>query len=83
MLDYADMEPGQRDRFIGVIRDEVRRHERSASTRTLAQQADALKARWPLEDMLGVDLVARRAAAIVAKSGVPVQAEAMATEACG
>jgi DNA polymerase-3 subunit epsilon len=56
MLDYPDLEPAMRERFLGVIRDE---------TTTLSQRigaldagsADQLKSRWPLEDMLGADLV--------------------------
>ena len=55
LLDYPDMETEQRDRFVGIIRDEVGVMERL--DRTVTEFADALKARWPLEDMLGVDLV--------------------------
>lgn len=45
-----------RERFLGVIRDETR----SLSQRIGALEAgsaDSLKTRWPLEDMLGADLV--------------------------
>jgi len=56
MLDYPDLDAAMRERFLGVIREE---------TRTLSQRigaleagsADSLKTRWPLEDMLGADLV--------------------------
>ncbi|MCB2018891.1 MAG: DNA polymerase III subunit epsilon [Hydrogenophaga sp.] len=56
MLDYPDLEPAMRERFLGVIRDE---------TGSLGQRigeletgsADSLRTRWPLEDMLGGDLV--------------------------
>lgn len=56
MLDYPDLEPAMRERFLGVIREETR----SLSQRIGALQAgsaDGLKTRWPLEDMLGADLV--------------------------
>jgi DNA polymerase-3 subunit epsilon len=56
MLDYPDLEPAMRERFHGVIRDEV-----GAMSRRIRELADdtaqGMKARWPLEDMLGADLV--------------------------
>jgi DNA polymerase III subunit epsilon len=56
MLDYPDIEPAMRERFLGVVREE---------TLALSQRIGALesgsaasvKSRWPLEDMLGADLV--------------------------
>ena len=56
LLDYPDMETEQRDRFVDIIRDEVGVMGRRLD-RAMTEFADALKARWPLEDMLGVDLV--------------------------
>ena len=56
MLDYPDVEAATRERFHGVIRDEVRSMSeriRGLSTHT----AQSTKTRWPLEDMLGADLV--------------------------
>jgi DNA polymerase-3 subunit epsilon len=56
MLDYPDLEPAMRERFLGVIREETR----SLSQRIGALEAgsaSSLKTRWPLEDMLGADLV--------------------------
>lgn len=56
MLDYPDIEAPMRERFMGVIRDETRSlSQRIASLE--AGTADSLKTRWPLEDMLGADLV--------------------------
>ncbi len=56
MLDYEDLDDALRDRFRGVIRDEVQamsqRLEHSAT-----EFADSLKARWQLEEMLGSDLI--------------------------
>ena len=55
-LDYPDVDGEMRDRLFGVIRDEVgamsqRMHALGAAT------AKSLKSRWPLEDMLGADVV--------------------------
>ncbi|BAL24037.1 exonuclease domain-containing protein [Azoarcus sp. KH32C] len=57
MLEYPDLQEELRERFRTVIRDEVR----AMSTRldeTANEFADSLKARWPLEEMLGADLIA-------------------------
>lgn len=57
MLDYPDLQDELRERFRKVIRDEVR----AMSTRlddTANEFADSLKARWPLEEILGADLIA-------------------------
>ena len=57
MLDLPDVDAAARERFHGVIRDEVR--AMSARIRELADHtAHTMKTRWPLEDMLGADLVA-------------------------
>jgi len=57
MLEYPDLDEPTRERFLGVIRDEARgmatRLNELASHSTQTQ-----KTRWPLEDMLGADLVA-------------------------
>ena len=56
MLDYPDLEPAMRERFLGVIREETA----SLSQRVSALEsgsASSLKTRWPLEEMLGADLV--------------------------
>jgi DNA polymerase-3 subunit epsilon len=56
LLDYPDMETEQRDRFVAIIREEVGVMGQRLD-RTVTEFADVLKARWPLEDMLGADLV--------------------------
>jgi len=56
MLDYPDLEPALRERFLAVVRDEVQglseRVQRSSSA-----AAEVFQSRWPLEDMLGTDLL--------------------------
>jgi DNA polymerase III subunit epsilon len=57
VLDYPDLDAATRERFLGVIRDEVR--AMSQRIRTVAEHSTQVqKTRWPLEDMLGADLVA-------------------------
>ena len=56
MLDYEDVDAETRERFHAVIRDEVRAMShriQGLASHTVQTQ----KTRWPLEDMLGADLV--------------------------
>jgi DNA polymerase-3 subunit epsilon len=60
LLDDPGLDPPTRERFLAVVRDEVgalAARIREAAT----ESADALKTRWPLEDMLGADLAAAAA----------------------
>jgi DNA polymerase III subunit epsilon len=77
LLDYPDMETEQRDRFVGIIRDEVGVMGRRLN-RTVTEFADALKARWPLEDMLGVDLVQAARRRVEQKLRIPTKTEEVA-----
>jgi DNA polymerase III subunit epsilon len=77
LLSYPDMETEQRDRFVGIIRDEVSVMGRQLD-RTVTEFADALKTRWPLEDMLGVDLVQAARRRIEQKLGIPTKTEEVA-----
>ena len=56
MLDYPDLDAPMRERFLGVLRDETRSLSRRIGELE-SGSADSLKTRWPLEDMLGTDLV--------------------------
>jgi DNA polymerase-3 subunit epsilon len=68
MLDYPDVDAATRDRFHGVMRDEVR--AMSGRIRELAGHTEhTLKTRWPLEEMLGADLVAAACRRIEAQHG--------------
>ena len=71
MLEFPDLDEALRARFSTVIRDEVQamsdRLDRSASEFTAL-----LKARWPLEDIAGADLVAAVQRRIVSTLGIPV-----------
>lgn len=76
MLDYPDLEATDRERFQAVVRDEVS----AMGARLAALAADAardLKTRWPLQDMLGADLVAAAARRIAAETGQEVATDAV------
>ena len=74
MLEYPDLEPELKDRFLKVIRDEVQamsgRLEETANA-----FADSLKTRWPLDDMHGADLIAAAQRRIEKKLGLPTKLE--------
>ncbi len=71
LLDDPALDGATRERFLGVIRDEV-----AAMSRRLNEAAEqglrSLKTRWPLEDMLGADLVAAAARRIETQLGARV-----------
>ncbi|GAB4216607.1 MAG: 3'-5' exonuclease [Rhodoferax sp.] len=74
MLAYPDLEDAMRERFLGVVRDEV--HSMSARLNDLTQKStQSLKARWPLEDMLGGDVLLACQRRIEARSGRSVTLE--------
>ena len=73
MLDYEDLDAPTRERFLAVIRDEVQ--AMSARIRDLASHTvQTQKTRWPLEDMLGADLVAAASRRIESLHGCAVAA---------
>jgi DNA polymerase-3 subunit epsilon len=73
MLDYPDLDPAMRERFLGVIRDETGAlSQRIAALE--AGSADSLKTRWPLEDMMGSDLVAAALKRIDGATSLPASA---------
>jgi DNA polymerase III subunit epsilon len=72
MLELPDVGPDMRNRFLGVVREEVRGMGQRIQT-LLHESADSLKTRWPVEDMLGSDLLQAAARRIEEAGGVPVQ----------
>jgi DNA polymerase-3 subunit epsilon len=73
MLAYPDLEPAMRERFMGVVREETA----SLSQRVAALESGSttsLKTRWPLEDMLGSDLVTAAARRIEVVTGLSATA---------
>ncbi len=60
MLDYPDLEAPVRERFLGVVREEVDVMSRRIKS-LLDDPTTPLTTRWPMEDMLGADLMAAAA----------------------
>ena len=77
LLDYPDMEAEQRDRFVGIIGDEVTAMGQRLD-RTANEFSDALKSRWPLEDMLGEDFIEAARRRIETKLGLPTKLDEVA-----
>jgi DNA polymerase III subunit epsilon len=74
MLDYPDLDVEERDRFQTIVRDEVF----AMSTRLAALAASTsqdLMTRWPLQEMLGADLLEAAAQRIEADTGMPVTSD--------
>ncbi len=57
MLDFPDLDAPTRERFMAVVRDEVRAMSRRVQD-LATHSAQTMKTRWPLEDMRGDDLLA-------------------------
>jgi DNA polymerase III subunit epsilon len=57
MLDFPDLDAPTRERFMAVVRDEVRAMSRRVQDVARAS-TQTMKTRWPLEDMRGDDLLA-------------------------
>ncbi|MBI5108092.1 MAG: 3'-5' exonuclease [Rhodocyclales bacterium] len=74
LYDYGDMSTEERQRFLAVVRDEAEgiamRVEAAARS-----YAAVLKARWPLEEMLGADLLTAARRRIGERCGIPVSLE--------
>lgn len=71
MLDYPDIEPALRERFLSVVREEVlTMGERIQAL--VNDTSNALNTRWPMEDMLGTDLMSAASARIEELCGIPV-----------
>jgi DNA polymerase-3 subunit epsilon len=76
LLDSPDIEPEMRSRFLGVISEETLRMSQRLEAATTGF-ADALKTRWPLEDVLGIDILAAAQRRIEDKVGLPIKTEEM------
>ncbi len=74
LLDYPDMEPELRERFLGVINDEVAKRSHTID-QIMGEFSDSMKARWPLEDVLGIDIIAAAQKRIDSKLKLPTKTE--------
>lgn len=74
MLAYPDLEADMRERFLAVVREEVQ--SMGGRITDMTQQAtQGLKARWPLEEMLGADVLLATQRRIEARNKRPVTLE--------
>ena len=74
LMDYPDMEAEIRERFVGIISDEVLRMSQRLD-QTMSEFADSLKTRWPLEDVLGIDIIAAAQRRIEEQLKLPTKTE--------
>ncbi|WP_291990102.1 exonuclease domain-containing protein [Candidatus Accumulibacter sp. ACC007] len=74
LMDYPDMEAAVRERFVGIVSDEVLRMSQRLD-QTMNEFADSLKTRWPLEDVLGIDIIAAAQRRIEEQLGLPSKTE--------
>jgi len=56
MLAYPDLDDAMRERFLGVVREELGSMSQRLKDMT-AREAQGLKARWPMEEILGADVL--------------------------
>ena len=69
VLDDPGLDEATRERFLAVVRDEAQAMARRVQEMA-ARSTQEVKTRWPLEDMLGADLVAAALRRIEAVCGV-------------
>jgi DNA polymerase-3 subunit epsilon len=76
LTEYPDCKPHERDRFIRVIREEVG-HLSGKLEQTTADYASSLKTRWPLEEMLGTDVIEALRRQIESRLALATKAESL------
>lgn len=74
MLDYEDLEPQMRERFLGVLRHEVAAMVERVDA-VARRSAKVLRTRWPLEDMRGSEFIEMAVRQMQARCAVPILAE--------
>ncbi|MCM2309139.1 MAG: exonuclease domain-containing protein [Sulfuritalea sp.] len=74
LLDSPEMEADYRERFTRVIADEAAAMSARLEA-TMSRFADSLKTRWPLEDVLAIDIVAAAARRIEDRLKLPIKHE--------
>ena len=74
LIDYPDMEGELRERFLKIVGDEVSAMSQRLD-QTMADFSDSMKTRWPLEDILGIDVIAAAQRRIEDKLKLPIKTE--------
>lgn len=74
LIDYPDMEAELRERFLRIAEEEAAGMSQRLD-RTMNEFSDSLKVRWPLEDVLGIDVIAAAQRHIGDKIKLPSKTE--------
>ncbi len=74
LIDSPEMEADYRERFTRVIADEAAAMGARLEA-TMSRFADSLKTRWPLEDVLAIDILAAAARRIEDRLKLPIKHE--------
>jgi len=74
LIDYPDMESELRERFLSVVADEAAKMSQRLD-QTMNEFSDSMKTRWPLEDVLGIDIIAAAQRRIDDKLQLPTKTE--------
>jgi DNA polymerase-3 subunit epsilon len=74
LIDSPEMDIDYRERFTRVIADEASSMSDRLET-TMSRFADSLKTRWPLEDVLAIDIVAAAAKRVGDRLNLPIKNE--------
>jgi DNA polymerase-3 subunit epsilon len=74
LIDTPDIDSGYRERFTRVIADEVAAMSQRLEA-TTNSFADGLKTRWPLEDVLAIDILAAATRRIEDRLHLPIKHE--------
>ena len=74
LIDYPDMEAELRERFLRIVDEEAGRMSQRLD-QTMADFSDSLKTRWPLEDVLGIDIIAAAQRRVEDKLQLPSKTE--------
>jgi DNA polymerase-3 subunit epsilon len=74
LIDYPEMDPELRERFVKVVDDEASRMSQRLDE-TMHEFSDSMKTRWPLEDVLAMDVISAAQRRIEDKLKLPTKVE--------
>ncbi|MBS4019133.1 MAG: DNA polymerase III subunit epsilon [Dechloromonas sp.] len=74
LIDYPEMDAELRERFVKVVDDEASRMSQRLDE-TMHEFSDSMKTRWPLEDVLAMDVISAAQRRIEDKLKLPTKIE--------
>lgn len=74
LIDYPEMDAELRERFVKVVDDEASRMSQRLDE-TMHEFSDSMKTRWPLEDVLAMDIISAAQRRIEDKLKLPTKTE--------